>query len=574
MRVPPISRWPLVVALVLVAMGWPAPSLAQNNGPFVLSSNGQCTPAFSISNLASLAIQINGSGTWEAVPAGSIDGVIYKELVVVDTSDTTPSPVGTLSAAGQWIGSVGGLRSARVCLTSYSSGAATVYLSAAQSGGGIATGGGGGGGGGGSFTLQEADDNSIAHGQTADAVIALMYRTNGSNQVRWDGAVSQSGTWNITNISGTVSLPTGAATESTLSSLNGKVTAVNTGAVVISTFPDNEPFNVAQINGVTPLMGAGNTGTGSMRMTIATDQAALAGMGVGATGSAVPANSNYIGVNVGGTNRGVTGLAVGSAFAPTVAIVDSSGNQISSFGGSGGTAMADDGGFTVGTTSVTPIAGIYRSSRDTVNDNDAGALAMTANRGLFAVLETVNGDAVVDETADAVKSLLVDAAGAALTEAAHDAPDGGSPVKIGFRATSSIIGQAPVANNDRTDAYAGLDGVQIIRQHANLEDRMSGVAAVTDGSSTSLVAAQGSGVRFCATTLIVSNSSATNVTVDIRDGTAGSVIATIPAAANMGGAVIPLAVPLCTTANTAMAADPSASASTVTTTAIGFRTEL
>src|SRR5690606_23193967 len=34
--------------------------------------------------------------------------------------------------------------------------------------------------------------------------------------------------------SGTISLPTGAATESTLSTLNGKVTACNTGAVVIS----------------------------------------------------------------------------------------------------------------------------------------------------------------------------------------------------------------------------------------------------------------------------------------------------------------------------------------------------
>lgn len=34
---------------------------------------------------------------------------------------------------------------------------------------------------------------------------------------------SQSGTWNINNVSGTVSLPTGAATESTLSTVNGKI---------------------------------------------------------------------------------------------------------------------------------------------------------------------------------------------------------------------------------------------------------------------------------------------------------------------------------------------------------------
>lgn len=38
----------------------------------------------------------------------------------------------------------------------------------------------------------------------------------------------------ITNITGTISLPTGAATEATLASLNGKVVAVNTGAVVVS----------------------------------------------------------------------------------------------------------------------------------------------------------------------------------------------------------------------------------------------------------------------------------------------------------------------------------------------------
>ena len=42
-------------------------------------------------------------------------------------------------------------------------------------------------------------------------------------------------------------------------------------AVNVGTFPDNEPFNIAQINGVTPLMGGGVTGTGSPRISIATD---------------------------------------------------------------------------------------------------------------------------------------------------------------------------------------------------------------------------------------------------------------------------------------------------------------
>jgi hypothetical protein len=56
----------------------------------------------------------------------------------------------------------------------------------------------------------------------------------GSITVDGTVAATQSGTWNINNISGTVSLPTGAATESTLSTLDGKVTACNTGSVTLA----------------------------------------------------------------------------------------------------------------------------------------------------------------------------------------------------------------------------------------------------------------------------------------------------------------------------------------------------
>lgn len=156
------------------------------------------------------------------------------------------------------------------------------------------------------------------------------------------------------------------------------------------------------------------------------------------------------------------------------------------------------------------------------------------------------------------------------TDAEHGADVIADGPQIMLGATSTY--QTAVTTGKATRPASGLDGIQIMRPNAHVGDFIKGVAAVTDGSSTSLVASQGAGVRFCATTLIVSNSSATNVTVDIRDGTAGSVIATIPASANMGGAVISLPVPLCTTAATAMAVDPSAAASTVTTTAIGFRT--
>lgn len=50
------------------------------------------------------------------------------------------------------------------------------------------------------------------------------------------------------------------------------VASDNTAFTVnVGTFPDNEPFNIAQINGVAPLMGGGVTGTGSPRVSLATD---------------------------------------------------------------------------------------------------------------------------------------------------------------------------------------------------------------------------------------------------------------------------------------------------------------
>ena len=53
------------------------------------------------------------------------------------------------------------------------------------------------------------------------------------------------------------------------------VQGITGGKAVPVSIAATQSVNVAQINGVTPLMGAGNTGTGSARVTIASDQAVL-----------------------------------------------------------------------------------------------------------------------------------------------------------------------------------------------------------------------------------------------------------------------------------------------------------
>ena len=127
----------------------------------------------------------------------------------------------------------------------------------------------------------------------------------------------------------------------------------------------------------------------------------------------------------------------------------------------------------------------------------------------------------------------------------HDAADDGSPVKIGGRARSSEI--TAVANNDRADLITDLVGKLITLPYANPENFVSGAitTAMTGTTSTSLIAAPASGLRNYITQITVSNAHATVGTdVVIQDGSGGTTLYTIPAAAVYGGAVLTFPVPL------------------------------
>lgn len=89
----------------------------------------------------------------------------------------------------------------------------------------------------------------------------------------------------------------------------GQVTLA-TGSNTIGALTANQSVNVAQINGVTPLMGAGNTGTGSHRVTIATDQAALPGLGIYVEDAAETAGGNL--TMAGSVRRDAAATSAGS----------------------------------------------------------------------------------------------------------------------------------------------------------------------------------------------------------------------------------------------------------------------
>lgn len=138
--------------------------------------------------------------------------------------------------------------------------------------------------------------------------------------------------------------------------------------------PANQSVNVSQINGVTPLMGAGNTGTGSPRVTIATDQAVLPVAGTGTAGSAATGVVTVQGI-ASGTALTVASHAVTNA--GTFAVQES-GTQV----------QVDDAAFTPATSKIV-MAGFTadESSTDSVDEGDGGAARMTLDRKVIVTVE-------------------------------------------------------------------------------------------------------------------------------------------------------------------------------------------
>jgi len=200
------------------------------------------------------------------------------------------------------------------------------------------------------FMVVAGDDGTDTHPLQTNAVGDLKV-TLDSETV----AVTQSGAWNVTNISGTVSLPTGAATEATLNTLDGKVTACNTGAVVISS---GTVTTVSAVTAITNALPAGDNNIGNVD--VVTLPAGNLGMqAMSASLSTVPASDITDATYIGDIKFGES-LPAGTSAIGTVTAVG---------------AAAEDAA-----TSGNPVllAGRYDSSERTTETGDVTTLAASA----------------------------------------------------------------------------------------------------------------------------------------------------------------------------------------------------
>jgi len=139
-------------------------------------------------------------------------------------------------------------------------------------------------------------------------------------------------------------------------------------------------------------------------------------------------------------------------------------------------------------------------------------------------------------------------------DVAHGTADAGEPVKIGGKALSAD--PTAEATGDRVNALFDLIGRQVMFPYSLKENLVSGAitTAMTGTTSTSLIGAPGSGLYNYITQITVSNAHGTVGTdIAIQDGSGGTTIYTIPAAAVYGGAVVTFPAPLKQpTSNTAL----------------------
>lgn len=169
-----------------------------------------------------------------------------------------------------------------------------------------------------------------------------------------------------------------------------------------------------------------------------------------------------------------------------------------------------------------------------LGDGSAAIGKLGANSGVdIGDIDVLSMPAVTQPTASNLNAQVVG-------ELAHDAIDGGNPIKIGGKARNANA--ASVANLDRVEATFDLGGRQIVKMGNPRGLFIRNTITLTTTGETTLLAAAASTFHDL-TCLMVSNSSATAVRVDFRDTTGGAVAFSLAIAAN-GGAVINFPYPI------------------------------
>lgn len=221
--------------------------------------------------------------------------------------------------------------------------------------------------------------------------------------------------------------------------------------------------------------------------TLAAIVASLAGTQFAGQNAAAPANSVLSGAEFNTTPATLTSGHVSPLQ------LDSAGNllvNIKAGAGSGGTALADEAAFTEGTTSITPVGGVFKTSHTPLTTGQAGALALSAARHAMVDLSDGSGSPLsIDSGTGGLKIFVAGASNApgravpgssaSVVQASQTYQD------VAASATATVLGSTGAAGD-------WLDGILVIPETTGagtvaLLDNATSVNIFVAGTLTSLV---------------------------------------------------------------------------------------
>jgi hypothetical protein len=330
----------------------------------------------------------------------------------------------------------------------------------------------------GTVTANQGGTWTVQPGNTANTTAWLVTGTGGTFPVTGTVTANQGGTWSINNVSGTVSLPTGAATSANQPSAatSGSTSSGQTGTVAMGFTTTGAPtYTTAQTN---PLS---LTTAGALRV----DGSAVTQPVSGTFWQATQPVSGTVTVTQG------TAANLNATVTGTVAATQSGTWTVQPGNTANTTAW-----LVTGTGGTFPVTGTFWQTTQPVSGT------VTANQG--GAPWSVNGD-----TASGVA-------------------DANNPVKIGGVARTS--NPTAVSNGNRVNAsfdkLGKLIAVGAIRDVKGVQK-----TSISVTTETTVVTAGGAGVFNDVYAIIVTNTSATGVSVDFKDATAGTTRMTLYAPA-------------------------------------------
>lgn len=359
-----LSRALLACAVLLVS----ASAVAQTTTQRDLNAVNECA-TLNVAGMGTGAIEVNGTWVGTITFRVSVTGAQRQDLDV-SQADTPATFVNTATANGAWSGSVAGYRMLYACMTAYTSGTASVNLSAAAGGGGS-----GGGGGGAASTITSLEDGfgenvgddandairvNVVAGSSAgtqyteadvDASItgnALLFEGAANALVAAPGTAANGLLVDVSRVTGTVTVGDGAGALNVIVDSGALTATVTDGAGALNVIVDSGAITVSATNldvqsGGLDLSTAANQVTEIASLANIESNSALLGgtvdgtadavktLLVDAAGAALALASDWtIGTAI--TTAGPGGMAVYSEFdgaaLPTIALVDIEGEAV------------------------------------------------------------------------------------------------------------------------------------------------------------------------------------------------------------------------------------------------------